>query len=120
MNTTTTCAALISAAAVMVPAAPAMAGDVEAAASGGCVSNAQYSQLAIGQRLSHVRGVVGSQARAGDTRRWWSGANAYQERLYTMCTPSDAAHGTLTVRFMRWEGAWRTQIVDTLVGPEPS
>ncbi len=119
MNTTT-CAALISAA-VLVPASPAFAGgDAEAAAAGGCVTNAQYSHLAIGQRLADVRGVVGDQSQESGVRRWSSGANEYQERLYAMCTPYDSAHDTLTVRFMRWQGAWRAQIVDTLVGPEPS
>jgi hypothetical protein len=122
MNTITTCAALLSAAAVMVPATPAMAdGDTDAvAAGGGCVTNAQYGRLAIGQRLNHIRGIVSEQAQQGAARRWWSGANAYQERQYSMCTPWHPAHDTLTVRLMRWEGAWRAQIVDTLVGPEPN
>lgn len=120
MKTTTICAALVSAAAVMVPASPAMAGGAEVAAGGGCVTNAQYSRLAIGQRLSYVRGVVSDGAQMGSARRWGSGANNYQERHYDMCTPTDEAHDTLTVRFMQWDGAWRAQIVDTLVGPEPN
>jgi hypothetical protein len=118
---TTSCALLLAAAAVMVPASPATAvGDAEAASTVACVSDEQYEQLGIGQRLREVRGIVGDQAQVGPVRRWSSGADTYQERLYAMCTPYDDAHDTLTVRFMRWEGAWRAQIVDTLVGPEPN
>ncbi|MGH3318326.1 MAG: hypothetical protein ACRDO0_19450 [Nocardioidaceae bacterium] len=52
-------------------------------------------------------------------RRWTSGVDAYQERRYRMCTPTNAAHAVLTARFMRFRGVWRAKVVDTL-GPEPS
>jgi hypothetical protein len=116
----TSCAALLAAAAVVVPASPASAGgDPQVEAGGGCVTDAQYAHLGIGLRLSEVRRIVGDQAQVGPVRRWSSGANAYQERRYAMCTPADEAHGTLTVRFVLWKGAWHAQIVDTMVGPEP-
>ena len=38
--------------------------------------------------------------------------------LYTMCTPTDNAHATLTTRFMRYNGAWRAFVIDTHIGPE--
>lgn len=119
MKNTLRCAALLVAVAT-VPTSPAFAGPtaaVSAAGGGsGCVSSAAYARMSVGQRLSYVRAVAGDEAQTG-MRRWGSGASAYQERLYAMCTPR-AGHGTLTTRFMRYNGAWRAFLVDTHVGPE--
>jgi hypothetical protein len=120
MNARTSVAALITAAAVTVPATPALAspdGD-DAVGVSGCVSNAAYAQLGLGQTLSHVRSVAGAEAMVS-RRDWTSGAHAYKERVYAMCTPIDSAHDKLTTRFMYYQGAWRAFIVDTLLGPEP-
>jgi hypothetical protein len=123
MKTTTSLAVLAGAAAAVMIAVPASAdsgsGSAEAAAAGGgCVSDADYAKLANGQRLSYVRRVAGGDAQVG-MRYWDRGAYAYQERRYAMCTPTDSAHGTLTTRFMYYQGAWRALLVDTYVGPEP-
>jgi hypothetical protein len=112
-------AALAAVAGVTVPASAAHAGPATVADtdSPGCVSNGEYAQLAIGQRLSLVRSVAGDDAQM-NMRRWDSGIHSYQERLYTMCTPMSSRHDTLTARFMMWQGAWRATIIDTYVGPE--
>jgi len=111
------CAVLIAAAAATVPAGAAAAdGQAEA---GACVTRAQHARLGIGQTLREVRSIVGDRAQVGAVRRWSSAGNSYQERLYTMCTPTDQAHEILTVRFMWWKCTWRAQIIDTRVGPEP-
>jgi hypothetical protein len=81
------------------------------------VSNAEYAQLGLGQTLGHVSSVAGKDAMVG-SRDWTTGGMDYKERLYAMCTPTDNAHATLTTRFMRYDGAWRAFVVDTLVGPE--
>jgi hypothetical protein len=103
-------AALLTAALTAMPATPA-------AAATGCVSNAEYSKLAQGQRLRYIRRVAGDDAQIG-LRYWSRGATRYQERLYDMCTPWAPGHGTLTTRFMVYQGAWRAYVVDTRVGPE--
>jgi hypothetical protein len=125
MRNTLRCAALLVAVAA-APTSPAFAGptaavsavSAESAAGGGssCVSSNAYARMSVGQRLSYVRAVAGDEAQTS-MRRWGSGASAYQERLYAMCTPR-AGHGTLTTRFMRYNGAWRAFLVDTHVGPE--
>jgi hypothetical protein len=111
--------AMLTAATLSVPATNAYAGDDDARTAAGCVSNAAYSKLAVGQRMRYVRRVAGNDAQMS-WRAWSRGAQRYQERLYDMCTPTDSAHGTLTTRFMYYKGAWRAYIVDTLVGPEPN
>lgn len=88
-----------------------------AAAATGCVSNAEYGRLAQGQRLRYIRRVAGDDAQVS-MRRWSSYGVPYQERRYTMCTPWDADHDTLTTRFKVYQGAWRAYLVDTRVGPE--
>jgi hypothetical protein len=123
MKTTTSLAALAGAAAAVMIAVPASADSgsgsaVAAGAGGGCVSDADYARLSLGQRLSYVRTVAGGDAQLG-MRSWDRGAYAYQERQYAMCTPTDSAHARLTTRFMHYQGAWRAVIVDTHVGPEP-
>jgi hypothetical protein len=109
-------AVLVTLAAAAAPLTPAAAAPADGGANG-CVSNAEYARLANGQRLSYVRATAGDDAQTG-WRNWSNPAGRYQERLYTMCTPTDSAHATLTTRFMHWQGAWRTYIVDTHVGPE--
>ena len=109
-------AVLVALAAVAAPLTSAAASPADARPSG-CVSNTEYAHLANGQRLSHVRATAGDDAQTG-WHGWSSGAYAYQERLYRMCTPTDDAHATLTTRFMNYQGAWRAYIVDTHVGPE--
>jgi hypothetical protein len=124
--TTSSCAALVGAAASAMFAVPASADSGEsgsgvapdAVSAGGCVSNAEYARLGVGQRLSYVRTVAGNDAQVG-MRSWDRGAYGYHERQYTMCTPTDSVHSTLTTRFMYYRGAWRALLVDTLVGPEP-
>jgi hypothetical protein len=101
---------LTAAALTVVPVPPA-------SAAVGCVSNAEYSQLAQGQRLRYIRRVAGDDAQIG-LRYWSRGASRYQERLYDMCTPWAKGHGTLTTRFTVYQGAWRAYLVDTHVGPE--
>jgi len=108
-------AVLVALAAVAAPLTPAVA--APGAGHNGCVSNAEYAKLANGQRLSYVRATAGDDAQTG-WRKWSAYSGRYQERLYTMCTPTDSAHSTLTTRFMYWQGAWRAYIVDTHVGPE--
>jgi hypothetical protein len=104
-------ATLLSAAALTaLPVTPAFGAT-------GCVSNAEYSKLAQGQRLRYIRRVAGDDAQIG-LRFWSRGAYRYQERLYDMCTPWDRDHGTLTTRFMVYQGAWRAYVVDTHIGPE--
>jgi hypothetical protein len=119
MKNTLLSAALLVAVAT-VPASPAFArpaADPSSAGGGSnCVSSNAYARMGVGQRLSYVRTVAGDEAQTS-MRRWGSGANAYQERLYAMCAPR-AGHGTLTTRFMRYNGAWRAFLVDTHVGPE--
>ncbi|MGH3315123.1 MAG: hypothetical protein ACRDO0_03165 [Nocardioidaceae bacterium] len=110
---------MLTAATLSVPATNAYAADGDARTAAGCVSNAEYSKLAVGQRMRYIRRVAGSDAQMS-WRAWSRGAQRYQERLYDMCTPTDSAHGTLTTRFMYYKGAWRAYIVDTLVGPEPN
>ncbi len=120
MKTTSTCAALVLAAAATVPTSTAAAEPSDAGTSvagAGCVSDGQYARLGIGQRLSYVRAVAGDEAQTS-MRRWAAGANEYQERLYAMCTPWAEGHETLTTRFMYYDGAWRAFLVDTHVGPE--
>ena len=120
MNARTSVAALITAASVTVPATPAFAdsGDADSAAASGCVSNAQYAQIGLGQTLSHIRAVLGSEAMIS-RRDWTSGGTAYKERVYRMCTPISSAHDQLTTRFMYYQDAWRAFVVDTHLGPEP-
>jgi hypothetical protein len=108
-------AVLVTLAALAAPLTPAAAAPADGPT--GCVSNAEYARLANGQRLTHVRATAGDTAQTG-WREWSNSAGRYQERLYAMCTPTDEAHATLTTRFMHWQGAWRTYIVDTHVGPE--
>ena len=110
-------AALATVAGVALTSTPAFAGGTAAAAANGCVSNAEYAQLGLGQTFGHVSSVTGADAMVG-WRDWSTGGQEYKERLYTMCTPTDSAHGTLTTRFMRYNGAWRAFVIDTLVGPE--
>jgi hypothetical protein len=122
MRSSTTGGALLLAAVALMPAAPTTASsstNIDSSSAAGCMSNAAYGQLSVGLRLAHVRRVADDGAQIS-MRRWTSGINAYQERLYRLCTPTDSAHGVLTVRFMRFQGAWRSQIVDTMVGPEPN
>ena len=120
MSVNTTSAALIGAALALLPATPAIASSgSEAATASGCVSNAAYGRLSVGQRLSYVRRAAGDSAQIS-MRRWTDGSNAFQQRHYRMCTPTDAAHRVLTTRFTYYRGAWRAQIVDTMVGPEPN
>jgi hypothetical protein len=118
-TTSTAAAAMVAVAAMALPApgAHAALGVGADPASPGCVSDAEYRQLSIGQRMYQVRSVAGDDAQMRN-RRWGSGINSYQERLYTMCTPASSEHDTLTARFMRWQGAWRAQIIDTHIGPE--
>lgn len=119
MKSTLSRAALFTALTFAVPATPAFAAsgseaDVDVQ-SAGCVSNAEYAKLSVGQSLAYVRGVAGDDAQSGV--RFWGGGN-YQERLYRMCTPISSAHGTLTTRFMNYYGTWRAFVVDTHIGPE--
>jgi len=109
-------AALVTVAGIALTTTPALASGTAAAANG-CVSNAEYRRLGLGQTIARVGSVAGRDAMVG-RRDWSTGGRTYKERLYTMCTPSDSAHGTLTTRFMRYNGAWRAFVVDTLVGPE--
>ena len=110
--------AMLTAATLTVPATNAFAAD-DARAAAGCVSNADYRKLAVGQRMGYIRRVAGNDAQMS-WRSWSRGSLRYQERLYDMCTPTDSAHGTLTTRFQYYKGAWRAFIVDTRVGPEPN
>lgn len=114
MNKTTIGAALLTAVCAATTAAPALAGDAEAT---GCVSNAAYAKLSVGQTRAYVRAVAGDGAQVS-TRHWRSGANAFHEHLYAMCTPRDRDHATLTTRFLFYRGAWRALLVDTRIGPE--
>jgi hypothetical protein len=111
-----TLTALVTAAGIALTATPALASGTAAAANG-CVSNAEYRRLALGQTLTRVGSVAGTDAMVG-WRDWSTGGQGYKERLYTMCTPTDSAHDTLTTRFMRYNGSWRAFVIDTLVGPE--
>jgi hypothetical protein len=108
-------AALVTVAGVALTTTPAFAAGTAGAT--GCVSNAEYAQLAQGQTLAHVRSVAGEDAMVS-WRDWSTDTGAYKERVYAMCTPTDSAHSQLTTRFMRYNGAWRAFVVDTLVGPE--
>lgn len=108
--------ALLTAVVLATSAAPALAETPNTANVAGCVSNAAYSMLSTGQTLSYVRTVAGDGAQVS-MRRWTSGVNAHQERLYAMCTPRDRDHATLTTRFMYYQGAWRAYLVDTHIGP---
>jgi hypothetical protein len=119
MRSSSTAAAALLLAAVTVSGAHAHA-DVadEPATPVGCVSNADYARLSVGQSLSAIRAIAGDDAQLS-VRNWMSGTNSYQERLYAMCTPTDRAHDVLTTRFKRYRCVWRAEIVDTLVGPEP-
>jgi hypothetical protein len=120
MNARTSVAALITAATVTLPVTPAVAdsSDAERAAASGCVSNAAYAQIGLGQTLSYIRSVLGDEAMIS-RRDWTSGGNAYKERVYRMCTPISSAHARLTTRFMYYQDAWRAFVVDTHLGPEP-
>jgi len=111
----TSLAALATVAGVALAATPAFAST--GAAATGCVSNAEYAQLGLGQTLTRVGSVAGADAMVG-SRDWSTGGQEYKERLYTMCTPTDSAHATLTTRFMYYNGAFRAFVIDTLVGPE--
>ena len=113
----TSLAALVTVAGVALTSAPAFAAG--SAAATGCVSNAEYARLGLGQTLTHVGSVAGADAMVS-WRDWSTGGQEYKERLFTMCTPTDSAHGTLTTRFMYYNGAWRAFVIDTLVGPEPA
>jgi hypothetical protein len=116
MGSSAGAAGLVLAALALAPAPPAAAAAPDPEPTG-CVSNAAYGRLSVGQSLSFVRAVAGDSAQIS-MRRWTSGVDAYQERLYRMCTPTDAAHAVLTTRFMRFRGDWRAKVVDTMVGPE--
>jgi hypothetical protein len=96
--------------------APTPVADNTSAATG-CVSNAEYRRLALGQRLRYIRRVAGDDAQIS-MRRWTQSGSRYQQRVYTMCTPWDANHDRLTTRFTIYQGAWRAYLVDTRVGPE--
>ena len=113
------CAALLTAPVVTLGAAatvpPFVAG---AQAATGCVSDADYRRLGLGQRLRYVRRVAGDDAQVS-MRRWTQTGIRYQERRYAMCTPRDADHDTLTTRFQIYQGAWRAFLIDTHLGPEP-
>lgn len=108
----------LAAVAVLTAAVPsAAASSPSMGQGGGCVSNAAYARLALGQHLSYIRSTAGDAAQTS-MRQWSVGSQQYQERLYAMCTPWDARHATLTTRFMYHQGAFRAIVVDTLVGPE--
>ena len=109
-------AAVVTVAGIALTSTPAFASG-SAVAPSGCVSNAEYRQLGLGQTLAHVGSVAGQDAMVG-LRDWSTGGRDYKERLYTMCTPTDSAHATLTTRFMQYNGAWRAFVVDTHIGPE--
>jgi hypothetical protein len=118
-------AALLATTALAMSAVPAYAdsgsgsdggGGAEANAKG-CVSNAEYRRLGLGQSPAHIRSVAGADALIS-RRSWDQGGASYRERLYAMCTPSDRDHDILTTRYTRYHGAWRAIVVDTLVGPE--
>jgi hypothetical protein len=111
----TTLAALVTVAGVALTSAPAFAAGSTAAT--GCVSDTEYAQLGLGQSPTRVRSAAGADAMVS-SRDWSTGGQGYKERLYTMCTPTDSAHDTLTTRFMYYNGAWRAFVIDTLVGPE--
>lgn len=113
----TSLTALVTVAGVALTSTPAFA--TGSAAATGCVSNAKYAQLGLGQTLTHVGAVAGADAMVS-WRDWSTGGQDYKERLFTMCTPTDRAHGTLTTRFMYYNGAWRAFVIDTHVGPEPA
>lgn len=108
-------AAVVAAAGIALTSTPASAAGTGVA--DGCVSRAEYAQLGLGQTLVHVGSVAGKDAMVS-RRAWSTGDMDYKERRYTMCTPTDSAHATLTTRFMWYDGAWRAFIVDTLLGPE--
>jgi hypothetical protein len=112
----TSLAALVTVAGIALTTTPAFASGTAAAATG-CVSNAEYARLGLGQTLAHVSSAAGADAMVA-WRDWSTGGQEYKERLYTMCTPTDRAHAKLTTRFMRYNGAWRAFVIDTLVGPE--
>jgi hypothetical protein len=113
----TSLAALVTVAGVALTSTPAFGAGT--AAANGCVSNAEYSRLGLGQTLTKVGSVAGPDAMVS-RRDWSTGGQGYKERLYRMCTPTDRAHGTLTTRFMHYNGAWRAFLVDTHIGPEPA
>ncbi len=110
-------AAVVTVAGVALTSAPAVAAGT--AATSGCVSNTEYRQLGLGQTMARVTSVAGPDAMVSG-RDWSTGGQSYKERLYAMCTPTDKAHATLTTRFMRYQGAWRAFVIDTLIGPEPA
>jgi hypothetical protein len=112
----TSLAALVTVAGIALTSTPAFASGTATAATG-CVSNAEYARLGLGQTLAHVSSAAGPDAMVG-WRDWSTGGQEYKERLYTMCTPTDNAHATLTTRFMHYNGAWRAFVVDTHIGPE--
>lgn len=111
-------AALVTVAGIALTSTPALASG-SAVAPSGCVSNTEYRQLGVGQTLAHVSSTAGRDAMVG-WRDWSTGGQDYKERLYSMCTPTDSAHATLTTRFMQYNGAWRAFVVDTHIGPEPA
>jgi hypothetical protein len=111
------CACLLTALVVTVPGTPAHAKETSSAAAG-CVSDAEYAKLSVGQRLSYIHSVAGADAELG-RRSWTRAGERYHERLYAMCTPRDKAHSVLTTRFRRPHRVWRAFIVDTHVGPCP-
>ena len=112
----TSLAALVTVAGIALTSTPAFASGAATAANG-CVSNAEYARLGLGQTLSRVSTAAGPDAMVG-WRDWSTGGQEYKERLYTMCTPTDSAHSTLTTRFMHYNGAWRAFVIDTHIGPE--
>jgi hypothetical protein len=116
-TTAPACASLLTALVVTMSAPPAHATDTASPAAG-CVSNAEYARLAVGQRLSSIHAVAGADAELS-RRSWTRASERHHERQYTMCTPSDDAHGTLTTRFRRLHRVWRAYLVDTHVGPCP-
>jgi hypothetical protein len=107
-------AALLSAA-TLVSASPAFA-TVDATCVG-CVSDEEFEDLGLGQRLRVVRSIAGDDAQMS-VRHWSRGAERYQERLYAMCTPRDDHHSVLTTRYLHYGGVWRAIVIDTRVGPE--
>jgi hypothetical protein len=77
-------APLLAAFAVTIPATPALASD-NSSAPAGCVSDARYARLAVGQRLSHIHSAAGAVVELS-RRSWTRAGERYYERLYAMCT----------------------------------
>lgn len=105
-------AALASAAVVV--GSPAVATEQAAV---GCVSDADFAKLSIGQSLRYVHTVAGDDAQLS-VRHWTRSGQRYQERQYTMCTPRDQDHSVLFTRFQYYDGSWQAIVIDTRMGPE--